>query len=120
MTWALSSVHELMVVRVQDGQLVEGCVLHCHRVLRRRAGRAVVPREEDGGPAVVKAKAENELIAQRPGHQGFHLWLANILLLDRAKLGRSQIGPVWESTVEVTIVRIVPSLQHEAIRVEGG
>ena len=117
MTWALSSVHELMMMRIQDGQLVEGRVLHCHSVLRRRAGRAVVPREEDGGPAVVKAKAEYELVVQSPTHQGFNLRLANLFLLDGAKLGRAQIGPVWESTVEVAVVRIVPSLQHEAIRV---
>ena len=120
MTGTLSSVHELMVVCIQESQLVEGRVLHRHCVLRRCAGRAVVPREEYGGPAVVEAKAEDELVVQRPAHQGFHLWLENLLLLHRAKLGRAQIGPVWESTVEVAVVSIVPSLQHEAIRVEGG
>ena len=120
MTWALSGMHELVVVRIQDSQLVEGCILHCHSILRRRAGRAVVPREEDSGPSIVEAKAEDKLVGQRPGHQSFHLWLANLLLLNRAKPGWSQISPIWESTIEVTIIRIVPSLQHKAIRIEGG
>ena len=135
MTGTLSSMHELMVVCIQKCQLIESCVLHRHRVLRRRAGGAVVPWEEDGGPPIVEAETEDELVVQRPGHQRFNLkrrrresdkdhqrfdlWLANLLLLDRPKLGRSKVGPVGKSTIEIAVVCVVPSLQHEAVRVEG-
>ena len=133
MTGTLSSMHELMVVCIQKCQLIESCVLHRHRVLRRGAGGAVVPWEEDGGPPIVEAETEDELVVQRPGHQRFNLkeedenqtkiindlWLANLLLLDRPKLGRSKVGPVGKSTIEIAVVCVVPSLQHEAVRVEG-
>ena len=85
MTGTLSSMHELMVVCIQKCQLIESCVLHRHRVLRRRAGGAVVPWEEDGGPPIVETEAEHELIVKGPRHQSFHLRLPHLVLLNRTK-----------------------------------
>ena len=56
MTRTLPCVHELVVMRIEGRQLVERVVLHGHRIIRIRAGRTVVPREEDGGPPIVEAR----------------------------------------------------------------
>ena len=85
MTRTLPRVHELMVMRIEGGQLVERVVLHGHRIIRVRAGRTVVPRKEDGGPPIVEAEAEHELILEGPRHQSFHLRLPHLVLLNRTK-----------------------------------
>ena len=85
MTRTLPRVHELMMVRIEGGQLVERVVLHGHRVIRIRAGRTVVPRKEDGGPPIVETEAEHELIVKGPRHQSFHLRLPHLVLLNWTK-----------------------------------
>ena len=85
MTRTLPSVHELMMVRIEGRQLVEGVVLNGDRIIRICAGRTVVPRKEDGGPPIVETQAEHELIVKGPRHQSFHLRLPHLVLLNRTK-----------------------------------
>ena len=85
MTRTLPRVHELVVMRIEGRQLVERVVLHGDCVIRICAGRTVVPRKEDGGPPIVEAEAEHELIVKGPRHQSFHLRLPHLVLLNRTK-----------------------------------
>ena len=96
-TGAVPGVHEGVMDRVGLGQGVEDRVLGADSVVRGSAGGAVVPGEDDHGPAVVEAGGEEEVVVVAPLHHGPHLGLPALQSL--AVIGPAQVSPVWEPSV---------------------